>query len=468
MTKLPSNDLAVYPYGVVSPNLKQATGAEDRPAYPKQTDEGSMKTLRKIALFAILGIVGIVNIRLYHNGDSMRVDRDTYSSFDRSVVMQLSYLRARINDGMAEDMQSVYPEGFYFSHVLYGLAWAAIGRQVATDSPLWHEALREARFALKNLDMPAAKAPFPMKLQPPYGAFYHSWKNWLRGCVLLMQPPAIRKQVEIERFVRDCRLFAEALRGSDTPHLQSYTQMAWPCDGLIGVAALNLHDKILEPRFAGDVKRWLQATQKTLDPHTGLIPHMVHPLSGEALEGARGCSQSLMLRFLAEIDPEFALAQYRLYLEHFATELMGMPCIREYPHGTEGSGDIDSGPVILGVGSAATIVSLAAARCLGDSARALAYRQSFEALGFPMTFNNRKRYAFGAMAIGDAFLAWCKLTKAVVYNYRSREFSASPAWWWRLPVHGLSLILILLIFVPRILRQRQRRLKTALTNHSSP
>ncbi|GLY94294.1 hypothetical protein Acsp02_15500 [Actinoplanes sp. NBRC 103695] len=71
----------------------------------------------------------------------------------------------------------------------------------------------------------------------------------------------------------------------------------------------------------------------------------------------------MIQRFLVDIDPVFAARQYRVFRERFRP--FG-PAIREFPTGVAGEGDVDSGPLPLGISLSATAVTMGAARGQGD------------------------------------------------------------------------------------------------------
>jgi len=43
------------------------------------------------------------------------------------VRRQLAFLRAALEDGAGEQAQRLFPEGYFFIHVLYGLSWVELG-----------------------------------------------------------------------------------------------------------------------------------------------------------------------------------------------------------------------------------------------------------------------------------------------------------------------------------------------------
>ncbi|MEE6262471.1 hypothetical protein [Plantactinospora sonchi] len=368
------------------------------------------------------------------------------------VRRQLSFLRAELDAGAAEDAQRLFPEGHLFLHVLYGLAWVELGMRAPAAER--DTALREARRALEHLDSPAGRAPFSPDLVPAYGVFYQGWTNWLRGGVLALQPADRRDQGEVRRFAEDSAALGAAFDTGSSPFLTAYPGQAWPVDSTVAIASLRLHDTLLPPRYAPTVARWLDGVRHRLDPVTGLMPHRVEPVTGAPLEVARGTSQSVIHRFLPEIDPAFAREQYLRFRNRFVASPLGLgPTVREYPVGMDGPGDVDSGPLLLGVSLSATVVTLGAAQVQGDGALAGALANYGELAGIPVDTPWTKRYALGLMPIGDAFLAWSKTARPWVAP-PPFGLPAQTSWWWRLPLLSLLLLVGAAPWLPVLARRR--------------
>lgn len=216
------------------------------------------------------------------------------------------------------------------------------------------------------------------------------------------------------QFTENCQAISNAFKEHGSPNLETYPEMSWPCDVILCMAALNLHDKLFSPQYESAIENWIIDMKSNLDPNTGLIPHAVNHLTGEVLEGARGCSSSMLLRLMAEIDPEFAKEQYDLFKEVFLISRLGVPAIREYPKGMEGTGDVDSGPVIWDVGFSGTVVSIGTFKTFGDFELANKTSQAMDSYGFSFTFKEQKRYLLGAVPMADAFIAWSRVAPVIV------------------------------------------------------
>lgn len=404
-----------------------------------------------VALTLSVGLL-VLNLRLYHPGPVAYAQ----PQLGEDVVPQLHFIGSALRDGSGDAMQGLFPEGYFFNHVIYGLSWVEVGLRSDPHSTQYAEALSEAQWALDQLDTQAGVAPFDTRLQPRDGVFYVGWKSWLEGGILLMQP-AGRDPQALANFQADTDSLAQAFSASPTPFLQSYYELAWPVDNTVAVAALSLHDKILTPQYAEVIAHWLQATQQRLDPATGLIPHQVHYATGQAVEGPRASSLSVITRFLLEIDPTFGYDQYQRYRQHFLTPLLGVPGAHEYPDDAAGFGDVDSGPLFFGFSSTATVVTMATAELYGDHQVSEALYPASEAVGLPWSWGDSKRYLFGLMPVGDAFLVWAKTSSPWV----NAPPPAQPLPQlvdsnWRWPLHALALGMVIVLWLPSLLLLRRK------------
>jgi hypothetical protein len=371
---------------------------------------------------------------------------------DSGVRRQLAFLRSELESGGADDAQQLFPEGYFFSYVLYGLTAVDLGR------------LDDARWALSRLESDAGRAPFAGDMPVQYGIFYRGWVNWLRGGILARQPAASRDPAQVQAFEQDSADIAAGFDASPTPFLPSYPGQAWPVDSTVAVASLRLHDKLLSPAYDVTVIRWLANVQARLDPATQLIPHTANVDTGEPTSGAQGTSQSIINRFLPEIDPEFARQQYTRFRTWFLSAPLGVgPTVREYPTGTNGPSNVDSGPLVLGVSLSATVVTIGAAKLNGDATLANGLARFGEVAGLPFYTPGAKRYFFGAYPIGDAFLAWSKTARPWVATAGTPGLPVSPpdrvlSRWWQLP---LSTLFLAVGLAPWLLAAALRRRRAA-------
>ncbi|TDO49409.1 hypothetical protein EV643_106381 [Kribbella sp. VKM Ac-2527] len=385
------------------------------------------KLLVGIAAFAVL-VAGVGTARLV-------LPRDDAAD---GAVKQLRYLREEIEAGADHDAQRQFPEGYFFLNVLYGLTWVQVGLEDSARAP---EAALQARWALDRIKSPDGTAPFDPSLRPRYGVFHAGWTNWLRGGLIALKQSEAR---EIDEYTSASVELASAFRRSKTPYLQAYPGQAWPVDSTIAMASLSLYDELVAPRFARTTSAWIAAVKKQLDPETGLMPHQAAPV----VTGARATSQSIIHRFLVEIDAGFARSQYEVFRERFVTKVG----VREYPKGIGGKGDVDSGPLLLGISLSATAVTMGAARVQHDPLADQLGREG-DLIGLPVSGLRTKRYAFGLLPIGDAFVAWSATARPLVADEQPELYSGS--WWWRVP--WLILLWLPVLVLLGLIRWRGRR-----------
>jgi hypothetical protein len=340
-------------------------------------------------------------------------------------------------------MQHLFPEGFVFVNALYGLSWCELVLSDPKHDPaLKCRALQEALYAFNEIDSEKARWTFDSALDPEYGIFYNGWRNYLLSKILSIDTTFQGSRTYIQKFKTQCALINKALNNkSGTPYLESYELQSWPADMFVAMASLSNHDRIFKSQYATVANCWLTKVKARLDTITGLIPHKVKPVSGQPTEDARGSSMVLTLRMLAEINNDFAKEQFATFRSNFVTTTFGLPSVREYPEGKYGIGDIDSGPVILGVGFSGTIASIGMFSLL--DARDLAERQynTINAFGFERINKNEKRYLFGKLPMADAFISWGRSTG---WAYDSEKPVSGN---WLMKFHGISVLTLLLFWI---------------------
>lgn len=385
----------------------------------------------------IILVLIYLNSRLYYQPNYVETSE---VSINEDVLHQLNYLKNNLHKGGGKTAQSKYPEGFVFINVLYGLTWADFIKTLPVSDPIRGEGVVEIDWALKQLDSKYAQMHFPFAINPSRGIFYLGWKNYLLGKKLLLQKEKERSLADVQQFEQQCQQIYTTYQEVGKTYLESYKGLAWPADNVVAVASLALMDDLGKPRYAAFIRQWLIEVQQKLDKKTGLIPHEVNFDAQTVMEGAKGSSQSLMLNFLLELDTTFAQAQFKKYQTQFLDYRFGLPGIREYPKHTEGLADVDSGPVLLGIGGSASLVGQRTMALYNQIEIAVGLRNCIESFGAAYTNEEEKIYVLGMEPIADAFIAWA--------NVVSIEMAEKQVGNWRWTFQLLSLILLspILIF----------------------
>lgn len=378
-----------------------------------------------------------INLKLYP-------DISNPAERKNDIILQLNFLETCLKEkNLGTEMQQLFPEGFVFVNALYGLSWCElILSDPKQDPALKIRAFQEALYAFNEVDSEKARRTFDPTLDPEYGIFYNGWRNYLLSKILSIDTSFQGSRFYIHKFKTQCDLINQALNNkSCSPYPESYESQAWPADMFVAVASLSNHDRIFKSEYVTAVNSWLTKVKSRLDSATLLIPHKVEHVTGKILEGPRGCSMVLILRLLAEIDHNFAKEQFKIFKSNFVTTTLGLPSVREYPEGKFGLGDVDSGPVIFGVGFSGTIVSIGTFSVLGEQNLANRQYNTIHAFGFGCTNKNEKRYLFGKLPMADAFIAWGRAS-GLTYDYEKSDSGT-----WRLKFHGISILMILLLWI---------------------
>ncbi|MCB9497444.1 MAG: hypothetical protein H6686_11215 [Fibrobacteria bacterium] len=400
------------------------------------------------AVFATI-LLTIPNWMLHRGPTSLAV---VHSDRDRSVLAQLRFLGYAIEHGAADDMQELYPEGFFFLHVLHGLAWSELALGTS-DAPWKDRALEESMRSLAVLESPAGRAVFQPEIDPPLGVAYVGWTCFLRERILQLQGEHPDSAL-MARTVDDLDRLARLYDTSASPFQQSYRGMVWPGDNVVPLAAMGLHDSLHgDQRYANTLHRWVVRARSLLETETGMPSFELSHPSGEVVHPVRGSGQTLLLRFLPFVDPVFAREQYERFREVFLERRLGLVLVREFPVGQAGDADYDSGPVVWDIGASATIVSVGTTRQYGDTVVAGALERSVDFYGLPYEHDGMRRYALGWMPVADAFLAWSKVAIPDPRLAISREPILTPFWF--LPIHLVSLLLAGLCWVPWVFLRRR-------------
>ncbi|MEW5737598.1 MAG: hypothetical protein AB1938_01665 [Myxococcota bacterium] len=157
-------------------------------------------------------------------------------------------------------------------------------------------------------------------------------------------------------------------------HAPSYAALPlrWPADQSATLASLGRYDAAHGTSL---VTAPLAAWARVLE-EKGMNAKYALPMSevtgrGPGASFPRGCAQSFISRYLAEVDASRSAEWWAAYREHFLVRVAGLPGFREWPRGVERKADVDSGPILLGVGAAASAFGISAARAQGDAALAV-------------------------------------------------------------------------------------------------
>ncbi len=371
-----------------------------------------------------------------------KFEQENEATYNYSVYTQMRFLKTKMHDGAGPDMQKLYPEGFIFLNALYALGWSDLIRSLPKDSKIYKEGITELTWAFNQINSEQGKDIFDRRMPLKYGAYYMGWSNIVLANLVELKPDGFGRGYYDSLYKDNCVEIQRAIQNSSTPFLESYDQHSWPADMVMVVASLNKYDQIFRKKYRSTIDLWLIDVKARLDTTYGLIPHKSDWRTGNTEIEPRGSSQSLMLNFLIDIDRNFAEEQFKIYKEKFLDSRLGLPGVREYPKGSIGLGDVDSGPVIWGIGGAASIVGQRTMYKYGAYDAYEGLRNSIEGFGAAYTWSDRKRYVFGLLAMADAFIAWSNsIEKEPMTMERPR------GWKWKFHIGSLILLVGLFFWI---------------------
>lgn len=183
--------------------------------------------------------------------------------------------------------------------------------------------------------------------------------------------------------------------------LKSYPNLLyrWPADQSAVLYSLYLYDQNYDTTISKQpIELWINYMKhQGTDPETGLH---VSELTGTYpnAEQPRGCALSWTLRYMADFAPEEAKVLWEQYKQHFRQNYGVVVGFREWKKGYHSFSDVDSGPIILDNGVAATAFAIGASKELGD-------QKTYDALLRTVAVGNASSNVFGIYVLAESLLA---------------------------------------------------------------
>ncbi|MFE3755342.1 hypothetical protein ACFXO9_13635 [Nocardia tengchongensis] len=196
--------------------------------------------------------------------------------------------------------------------------------------------------------------------------------------------------------------YERRLLASPTALIDTLPGEAYPTDVAAVAAAIAVHGRATGADHSAVLAHWARQVRAVqIDPGTGLVLQRMGA-DGRAHDAPRASGTGLAAYFAGFADRALA-EQLATGLFREERSVLGFGAIHEYGGGSDGPGDIDSGPVILGISVSATAFALAPARAFGHRDVFTRIFRTTDLTGLPLRSGNRLRFANGG-AIGNALL----------------------------------------------------------------
>ena len=152
--------------------------------------------------------------------------------------------------------------------------------------------------------------------------------------------------------------------------IESYPQYSWSFDTVPALLSIKLHDQQTGQHRADAMVRDHIAWLKThgSDPATSLPLSQIRNGQRAVRHPPRGCDLSWRIAMLAQLDADYARRLYDAYVKHFWIQRELIAGFAEWPGGRADM-DVDSGPILMGIGASATASGISTAIAMHDNAR---------------------------------------------------------------------------------------------------
>jgi hypothetical protein len=242
-----------------------------------------------------------------------------------------------------------------------------------------------------------------------HGHAYLAYSALAIGMARLVDPAGFPRAV-----IRDhdalIAAYERRLLASPTALIETYPGEAYPTDVAAVAAAIAVHGRATGVDHARVLLHWarqLRSVQR--DRRSGYV-HQRMKVNGDPVDVPRGSGTGLAAYYAGFVDRGVAVELTDALVAH-ENRLFGFGAIAEFGE-QQGHGDIDSGPVILGVSVAATGFALAPLRALGRRDVFERVMRTTNLFGMPADDAQARRFRSGG-PIGNALLL-AMLTAQVV------------------------------------------------------
>ena len=189
------------------------------------------------------------------------------------------------------------------------------------------------------------------------------------------------------------------IKKADTPFLETYPGEVYTADNFVMYASLSVFNHVWKRKNTGIFVNLKKYTQDNLiDTVTGVILPNIYS------SNSRGSWAGWSIFYINFFDKKWAKEQYKYTKENFIVKLpFSIYACREYSKGCDGSGDIDSGPVVMGLSTSGTGFILSSAHLYKDVEIYNGILKIAEIIGQSYSCENQRHYLLSPL-VGDAIM----------------------------------------------------------------
>ncbi len=353
-----------------------------------------MKTQKKrslnqqLALLAVAIILGAVGLKIagwnpfaYVNIPVNGSNQKVYSSQAEAIFAgDLAAQKTLADQAIAAVQQNIDPAVFKTGSPRYNAEWTIATYQMT--------ALGLSQMAIAHPELKAEYNPIIEKcldnlLRPETVAFAtEAWgENGLlefssnKGHAYLgytnLALSMYRRVNPANRFARINDQLTEAFsrRLAQAPHgmIETYPYETYPPDVAAVIGSIGLYDRAMGTDHSKVLTKSLQTFREQLiDLKSGMLYQSADARSGAIHDKGRASGTTISVYFLSFADPELSRQLFKANATTQRSNVAGFTGIKEYPPGQDGLGDVDSGPLIMGLSPTASVFALSGARLTGN------------------------------------------------------------------------------------------------------
>jgi len=177
--------------------------------------------------------------------------------------------------------------------------------------------------------------------------------------------------------------YERRLLASKTGLIETYPGEAYPTDVAAVAAAIAVHGRVTHTSHDAVLRQWAERVRAhQIDRASGFVIQRMDATTGASHDAPRASGTGLAAYFAGFADRALARELAGAVMRHVSTRF-GFGGVREYGEGHDGHGDVDSGPVVLGISVSATGFALASARLLDDEDGFTAVYRTVDLFGLP-------------------------------------------------------------------------------------
>ncbi len=199
------------------------------------------------------------------------------------------------------------------------------------------------------------------------------------------------------------KAFAERLAASPTGLIETYPGETWPPDVAAVAGSVGLNAQVTGVDRSALLSKWAARYAKCAIDKSGYLVQRVRSGSCRPIDAPRGSGTAVAAYFIGFANRALSQRLEGALAGVGRRALLGFGGLREYAPGHSGRGDVNAGPILLGVSVGATGFGIGAARMNGDRDLFRQLYRTADLFGAPESGRTGKSFVTGG-ALGNALL----------------------------------------------------------------